>query len=301
MATKEIRCPSGMRGRIRKILAGDTHELLKGEQEDVSADQLADLASRIWVETIDPGPYKFTGNKPPFRTDVLLGDRSYILLMARMMTSNPKRNVRMQCSGCSRWFTDQFDYGDLEIKEWPGQYDGAGAESELDEWERKATEARDQFSAGAPCRTTMPDGTVVHWNLLTGSLLLGRVRDFTQQFGGQTLQTETAARIVEIEGVNIQGMDEKEVRAAYFKWVCDLDDDDQAEGSNFWHLWNDIQDKEVGPETDIEKRCQYQDCNLRFGYRTDIMGFIWLPPPKRSGRSRGGTRRKLSSMNDGSG
>jgi hypothetical protein len=285
-----------MRGRIRKILAGDTHELLKGEQEDVSSDQMADLADRVWIETTDPGPYNFTGNRPPFRTEVLLGDRSYILLRARMMTSKPKRPVWMQCTGCVRWFTDPFDYGDLDIKEWPDQYD----DQVEDEWIQKAIAARDQFKAGAPCETVMPDGVIVRWKLLTGSLLVGPIRDFAQQFGGQSLQTEVAARIVGIEGVDTTGMKDEDVRAAHFKWVCALDDDDQDESGGFWYLWNDIQDKEVGPETDIEKICPYSDCNLRFGYRTDIMGFIWLPPPKRSGRSRGGIRRKLKSLNGGS-
>jgi hypothetical protein len=296
MHTQEIRCPSGMRGRIRKILAGDTHELLKGEQGDISADQMADLAERVWVETIDPGPYKFTGDRPPFRTDILLGDRSYVLLSARMMTSNPERTVKMQCPGCGRWFPDPFNYGDLEIKEW---LDGTAVSD--NEWDRKAIEARDQFASGSPCRTEMPDGAVVHWDLLTGKLLMGRIRDFSRQFGGQSLQTEVAARIVVIEGIQTSDLKPEEAREKIFDWVCSLNDDDQDDSGGFWYLWNDIQDKEVGPETDVSKQCPYPDCNNRFGYRTDIMDFIWLPPPTRSGRSRGGTRRTLKSLNGGSG
>ena len=291
MDTREIRCPSGLRGRIRKMSGRDFHRLLIDSPGDTTPDQMADLAEAVWMETIDPGPYRLNGDKLMFRSDVLIGDRSYILVQSRCFTSGGKRDIRIQCEECTGWWQEPFDYAAMEIREWPDGDDLEPAEDIGDLYlpAHKAWVARKRFAAGEPCSTVMPGGTTVQWNLLTGSLLSEQIQNFALQFGGSTFFTETAARIVSIEGIDLdQYTKPEDKRLAIFDWVTTYPDED------FWVLFNDIQDHECGPEPDVFKRCAVPlaACGYEFGYTVDIMGFIVPSLPKRSLRLRAGARNR---------
>jgi hypothetical protein len=280
MDTKEIRCPSGLRGRIRKMLGRDFHALLIDNPEEATPDQMAGLAEAIWVETIDPGPYTFETPKPRFKSDVLIGDRQSALIKSRVFTDGGKKLNKVQCPGCSGWWPDMFDYGELPYREWPD----ADATPPPEGMGLKAYNARTRFAAGEPCATKMDDGTLIQWSLLTGSLLVGAIKDFALQFGS-SIYSETAARVVEIEGLSLDNVKKAEARRAeIFNKVTSYPDPE------FWALWNDIQDHECGPETDMMKQCPIPGCNHRFGYQTDTMGFIVPALPMRSMRLRAGAQ-----------
>lgn len=290
MDTRTIRCPSGLRGKVRKLKGRDFHSLLIDNPEEATPHQMADLADRIWVETIDPGPYKFDASQPPpFRTDILLGDRTWALLQSRVLTDGGKRSHRIQCEHCKTWSPDIFDYGALDLREWPDAHDEAPVDSDgvpvpESAPEYKAWRARRQFANGEPCSTTMPDGgPLIRWRLLDGNILANEVPAYAAQFG-ETFYADTAARIVSIDGLDLEGKDSKERRVLIFDTLTDYADPD------FWELWNDIQDHEVGPETDVPKTCLNPNCGATFGYTVDVMGFIMPPPPKRWKRFRGGAR-----------
>jgi len=282
MDTTQIRCPSGLTGRIRKLLGRDFHALLIDKPEEATPDQMADLAAAIWVETLDPGPYRLEGaGAPMFRSDVLIGDRQSALIKSRIFTDGGKKPNRIQCPGCGGWFADVFDYGELRYRVWP---DGDAAAPTGDALAMKPHEARKRFAAGEPCSTQMADGAVIHWNLLTGSLLSGSIRDYAMQFGS-SIYSETAARVQEIEGLDLSEIkDPAERRSAIFDRVTEYPDPE------FWKLWEDIQDHECGPETDMLKQCPITGCGHRFGYQTDTMGFIVPALPMRSMRLRAGTQ-----------
>ena len=281
MDTKEIRCPSGMRGRIRKLLGRDFHALSESDEEESTPDIMAGLAESVWVETIDPGPYQFGTGKPMFRSDVLIGDRSHILIQSRILTDGGKKSNRIQCPGCEVWFPDLFDYNDLNIREWPDK----DAPEPVDEMALKAYMARRRFAAKEPCSTVMPDKTEIQWNLLTGNLLQGSIKDFALQFGGGTY-SEMAARVHSISDLDLDSIDKPEDRrAAVFKRLNGGYTD-----TELWGLWDDIQDHECGPDTDVRKQCPSPRCGHKFGYVTDTVGFIIPAPRMRSMRSRGGAR-----------
>lgn len=282
MDTTVMRCPSGLRGRIRKLKGKDFHRQIIVNADENTPDQMADLASMIWVETIDPGPYRKLqpGQPPAFKTDVLLGDRTAALLKARVLTDGGKRQHRIQCDVCKRYASDEFDYGAMDMREWPDD-DNVSEDSPL----YKAWNARRQFTAGEQCSTAMPDGTIIRWDLLTGALLTSRIREFAVQFG-DSYYADTAARIVSIDGIELPS-DPKTRRSKIFETLTEYDDPD------FWHLWNDIQDHEVGPETEVPKVCPYDNCGATFGYAVDILGFIMPPPPKRWKRFQAGARSRM--------
>jgi hypothetical protein len=290
MDTRTIRCPSGLRGKVRKLKGRDFHRLLIDNPDDATPHQMADLAGRIWVETIDPGPYRNfgAGDDPPFRTDVLLGDRTWALLQSRILTDGGKRTHRIQCEGCKGWQPDVFDYDALDLREWPEANEEAvyedGTPIPESDPEFKAWIARRLFANGEPCSTVMPEGgPLIKWRLLDGDLLANEVPAFAALFG-DTFYADTAARIVSIDGVDLDGKDAKTRRGLIFDALTDFDE------PHFWHLWHDMQDHEVGPETDIPKTCKLPGCECTFGYTVDIMGFIMPPPPKRWKRFRGGRR-----------
>lgn len=292
MDTTNVRCPSGLCGKVRGLKASDFHSLLINNADEATPHQMADLADRVWLETTDPGPYASyglePGKDPAWRTDVLLGDRTHALLQARILTDGGKRNHRIQCEACGQWFTDVFNYGELDTRAWPDSTneapaDGDGTPIPADDVKHKAWTARRQFSAHEPCCTTMPDGRNIYWSLLTGALLSGPIREYTVQLG-DTFYAETAARIIRMDDLDLKGLNAARTRAAIFEALTDYSDPD------FWYLWNDIQDHEVGPETDVPKNCPNPGCGVTFGYTVDTMGFIMPPPPKRWKRFRGGSR-----------
>lgn len=285
MDTKEIRCPSGMRGRIRKLLGRDFHTTLTDDNDEATPDVMAGLAESVWVETTDPGPYRFESGAPPFRTDVLIGDRSHILIASRIFTDGGKKPNRIQCPGCETWFPEIFDYSELKTREWP---DGDAPEPVDDEMALKAYNARRQFAAGAPCSTLMPDETTIRWNLFTGALLTGGIRKYSLQFGGG-VYAEMSARIHSIDGLDLDSLDKPaDRRVAVFDKVTGYTD------TEFWALWDDVQDHECGPETDVKKQCPSPTCGHKFGYQTDTMGFIIPAPRMRSMRSRAGAQRRTT-------
>ena len=86
---------------------------------------MALLAERVWIKTHDRGPYIFTSEKPPFRGNVLVGDRTDVLLKARILTSGPLKEIRIQCDdGCGRWFPYLHDYSTMPSRGWtmPGSW-----------------------------------------------------------------------------------------------------------------------------------------------------------------------------------
>ena len=178
-----ITCPSGLKGRIRKMKVAEAQELSNGGRRKIG-DPLAKLLKGCWEETIDPGIYDF-GDKPVDWGTVLLGDRLYVLMQIRILTYGPSYQFHINC-------------GDRSCRSrilW---------EVNLDELPKikLSDESRAVFQNGNRFETTLPEAGVKVWfKLLVGAdeVKLARLTASNLDFGFLNILNY---RIVEIDSVD---------------------------------------------------------------------------------------------------
>lgn len=178
-----------------------------------------------------------------------------------------------------------FDYEAMPRREWPNKDEQCDPDD-------VSKQASTNFRNSEPCKCYGPDGEAIRFNLLTGQLLNGRIEEYNNKFGASP-QSETAARIVDIEGMEFPEAKNREM-ASVFGWVKALGE------VEFWDLWDDIQDQEAGPETDIKVKCPHVGCGFVFAHQVDTVGFILPTVRRRSMRSRGTRSRRKTSGAGGS-
>lgn len=148
----EITCPSGLRGRIRKLKVKEQGQLLArvggGKGKRGNDDRMDGLLDACWEETLDPGPYRFPSGRPVWQ-DVITGDRYYVFLKIREATFGPEYEFRVQCSRCRTAFHWQLDLRDLEVKEMP-------------------EEGKRHLVNGEPFEVELPGGDLVRFHVPRG-------------------------------------------------------------------------------------------------------------------------------------
>lgn len=114
MATT-VTCPSGLKGEIRKPKVRDINELRKGGN---SIQAYTKLLRTCWERTLEKGVYNWEGdpNNVPW-SEVLSGDRFYILLQIRVALFGPVYKFNVTCSSCGTRFPWEVNVDeDIEIK-----------------------------------------------------------------------------------------------------------------------------------------------------------------------------------------
>jgi hypothetical protein len=226
MDVMEIRCPSGLVGEIRKYKVGDLSVFTDKKLRKSGADTEAQLASKVWLRTMERGPYAFDGDTPPWTREVLYGDRFYTLIQARILSRGPDYLFRVQCDNgsCEKPFEWQVSLDKLRVQQLPDS-------------------SKTALASGNRIETHLPCGDVITWSLLTGQVQ-SRVRKYIKQHGGAPA-TILAARIVAING---EGHPRE-----YLKYVQDMDLVD------YNALDRDLVEKDCGYDTAIEVECEHCD------------------------------------------
>lgn len=145
-----ISCPSGLSGQIKGI-PGKIMRTLGDKQAMRSGVLLDKILGECWLETHDPGPYALKNEKPDW-SQVLMGDRMYILLQIRARTFGPKYVFKVQCPNDRCRI--RFDY-DLDLHELPIK--------------ALSDEDKEAFSNGNRLMGELPDGKKFIFKLLIGA------------------------------------------------------------------------------------------------------------------------------------
>jgi len=117
--TREIECPSGLKGTIRNLTGRDGRYLANREVQRQGT-MVDFILQNCWTNTIDPSIYKehVTAAGPNW-LKVLQGDRTYILLQIRIATHGPIYPFKAQCinEACvRRRFEWEIDLEDIPVK-----------------------------------------------------------------------------------------------------------------------------------------------------------------------------------------
>ena len=110
----QVTCPSGLTGVVRELTVGDI-SALSGQN---SGDVLARLFSKVWLETVELGPYKFeVGKQIPTAewSKVLLGDRAFLVYKLRELTLGDEFYFQQTCRNCRRRFSWKLNLSELSI------------------------------------------------------------------------------------------------------------------------------------------------------------------------------------------
>jgi hypothetical protein len=136
-----------------------------------------------WLETLDPGPYRFADGKVDWGK-VLLGDRLYALLHVRMAAYGAEYGFSVGCRapGCGKRIDWELNLEDLPV--WALSADG-----------------RRHLSAGNRFETTLPGGARKVWfRLLTGDDETKLTR-LPQGGVGPQSSARLVLHVLEVEGV----------------------------------------------------------------------------------------------------
>jgi len=147
-----------------------------------SGNQLDELLTACWEETVDPGPYDF-GNKPINWGAVLQGDRFFVLLNIRALTYGPGYAFAISCRNCRARIEWEVDLTKLPVRP-------------------LSPESRTAFIAGNRFDTTLPNtGKRVTFKLFTGDD--ERKLPALQRASPDLLLSAVLAyRVIEIDGVD---------------------------------------------------------------------------------------------------
>lgn len=260
-ATLEVILPSGLRGVIRKMKVADI-DLMANPTSGRQSGPVSEfeLCNRLWVQTLDRGPYNFSTDKPPWSDCILQGDRFKLVLEARVLTRGSDYEFDCQCDSPAcramfRWGLDLSDLPTIPISQ----------------------RALDGLAAGNLFHTFLPAiGHRVIWMLPTGSIQTAMDKMVKQH--GRGIGPIYAARILKVEAKAVEDTwVEVEVKdlAAY---VGDLDLDD------FDLLIGDMQDVDCGVDTGIEIECPH--CGRRQFMDVGFGGDFFMRDLTRSRSSR---------------
>lgn len=283
----EITALSGLQGQVRKYKPGDWHELFGDRRmlrEPVSAWEIM-LAKRVWLETLDCGPYAFDGT-PPWDGVILVGDRLDVLLQLRVLQTDRKHeveNIGCESISCLNRFAVEINPAvDLrrnvlseEIRDYFLQAYGDkmsdGSDVRLDICPEATVHA--VTSGQWRIVSTLPvSGMPVEWSLTTGAIQK-RMRSYLENHGASN-QVNAAAKLTKLGDQPV---------SRFFKFICnDMDEED------FDFLWAEMDRHEPGIDTEVEVECD--SCGTTFMQETGIANFIFpLSRRRRQKRLRTGT------------
>lgn len=239
-----ITCPSGLSGRVRG-LKGKEAKLLSDRNAAKKGLVFEQILASCWEETLEPGPYELKHGKPDW-SEVLVGDRFFVLMQIRIATFGDDIEFRVECENdmCGRKYNWELPLSQLPMKQ-------------------LAPEALAKFQTGNRFETTISDGTTVYFGLRTGADEV-KAAQMVRTSGMPDMVTALLFRIQEIEGV------ENGRKRAFA--------DDLSLG-DIRKLLADFDANDCGIETTIETECpscgKHQECQLPFD------GQFWMPEMKK--------------------
>lgn len=229
-----IVCPSGMSLEIRE-LKGKELKILQDKNAKRSARIYDNILTACTVALVSNGP-AYTFEDQPVWDKVLVGDKLYALLAIRAETFGEDYDFKFQCGSCEErgsWFVKLPD--GLPIK-------------------KLAAEDAAAFAAGTPLETTLADGKLVKYRLVTGA----DERALALSKESESPIAVLARRIVSIEGVALPEKYLEDVGLSDIKTIA-----------------KSFESHDCGVETDIEVQCQkcraIQDVTLPLDRR------FWMP------------------------
>lgn len=264
----EINCPSGLRGRIRKLRGAEAN-ILADQRTAAQGATYDRILAAIWEETLDPGPYAdigvTTGEAPVPWGKILVADRFVTLVGARSATYGSSYFFPVLCGetgrgGCRHRFEWEIDLvTQLPLYDLP-------------------EESRAKIAAGNNSFETEIAGRRVVFKLQTG--------DDEKKAGeklatkrSEMMTTALAGRIISIDGVERGKVED-------FLKAMDLDHQLAMMGA--------FDAVDGGFETEIEIECpkclHVMDVTLPFEGQP-----FWLPRSRKAGKREGRTGRTLSS------
>ncbi|MCP4678744.1 MAG: hypothetical protein GY854_25185 [Deltaproteobacteria bacterium] len=182
----QIICPSGLKGRIRKM---KVHEARSFSQRGKSrkGDPTGRLLSACWEETLDSGPYDFGEGKVDWKK-VLIGDRLSTLIGIRIETHGPEYAFSVTCQerDCRKRIEWELNLDELPVRD-------------LSEENRAIFQDNNRFE------TVLPEADrQVLFRMLVGEdeAKLAKLRRGTEDLD---LFDLLSLRVVEIEGVDPKG------------------------------------------------------------------------------------------------
>lgn len=99
---KLVTCPSGLSGYLRKMRVEELYEMNESAQRGGTDGGFWRVLSKLWAETVDPGPYPFiaTGTERIDVRRLLMGDAMHMLLQARIVSLGTHHEFTYQCPRC---------------------------------------------------------------------------------------------------------------------------------------------------------------------------------------------------------
>lgn len=113
----EIECPSGLKGRIRAWKVKD-RAIYKDQKVLRSNTLVKELCTRVWLETLDPGPYSFATGKLDWG-QVLQGDAFWAFIQSRILSKGNIYVFRVPCRACANSIETPYDLSELVRKDLP--------------------------------------------------------------------------------------------------------------------------------------------------------------------------------------
>lgn len=161
-----------MRGREIKVLS---------DSKGARSGQFLDKLLTACVESVtDPGPYIVGENSLPNWDDVLIGDKTFLMIRIRSATFGSTFTFKLGCGSCDRRQEYDVDLDALEVK-------------------RLSAEDAQAVKSGNHMQTTLADGKTVTFRLATGK---DERRAAQQKDKDDAIMLMLVNRIVSIEGVD---------------------------------------------------------------------------------------------------
>ncbi len=231
---ENIICPSGLAGNIRGLRVKD-QDLLSDRRKIRQGGVMDLLLASCWLETTDPGPYKFEG-APEF-LKVLQGDRMHIAMQLRKITYGNGFMVTLSCPSteCSgKKFDMELPLDEFPVKPYP--------EESIARWQE-----------GKLFTTKLPSaGKIASFKLFDGSdeRNIAKIRE---RENTQLMSRLMRLRVKEVEGIGPADLP---------KFIEEME---YADVSHLQDAWEDV---EGGVDTSFEVDCpvcgQGQEGDLPF-------------------------------------
>lgn len=241
---KTITCPSGLTGRVKPLSARSASVLT--DQRAIRTGKAADsILKACWEETLDLGPYPFTGGVDWSR--VLVCDRTVALVGIRQVTYGDIYPLSLSCPTCLQKFFWDVPLSELTMKP-------------------LSADAKTRIVAGSnEFATKLSDGRELKWRLLTGKDLTDWMPRFRE--GREDLVVQVVkSRVVSIEGIQPNQLD---------GYLSDLVMGEVQD------LIVQMDEVDGGIETEIEVRCPACYFEWAIELPLDLQGMF--SPRRRSG------------------
>lgn len=236
MPTREITTPSGLKGMVRN---------LKGHEANVLADKAKarkfstfdEVLEGCWLETEDGGALGklyINGTGHPNWRNVLLGDRTYVLVQIRIATYGTEYTFKHKCGSCGESFDWTINLEtDLRYQAYPAA-------------------SLTQYAAGENrFPGTLPDGKRFWFKLTNGNDERESAKRLKQK-RDEAVTVSLSERIVEIEGVGTS-------KIAIREYLENLDmGDGTGDSDALYDIIDTLDVADGGYDTDIEVECA--DC-----------------------------------------